>query len=122
MEKHYDINYLQNTRRLLESLKQESYNYFKGITDGTVVDLGCGAGNDVVELAKLVAEDVTVIGLDHDPAMIQRGKANSDNISNVRLILSEAYPLPFEDHSVSGLRTERLIQHLKDPFKTFEEI
>lgn len=120
--KHYDIDYLQNTRRLLIDLKQQSYTFFNKIDDGVIVDLGCGAGNDVIGLAKVVGSKVKVIGADHDPQMVEQGKNQSKGIKNVDFILSEAWPLPFEDESVSGLRAERLIQHLKEPEKVITEI
>jgi len=120
--KHYDINYLQNSRRLLVNLKEQSYNFFREVASGTIIDLGCGAGKDVIELTKLVSADVKVIGVDHDPVMLAQGKTEAVEINNVDFILSEAYPLPFEDDSIAGLRTERLIQHLTNPEKVIQEI
>lgn len=121
-EKHYDINYLQNSRRLLVSLKEASYKYFENISDGIIVDLGCGAGKDVIELAKVVGAHAKVIGVDHDPVMVNQGTADAKDLNNVEFILSEAYPLPFEDNAIAGLRTERVIQHLKEPQKVVDEI
>ncbi len=121
-DKHYDINYLQNSRRLLVSLKEASYTYFEKINDGTIVDLGCGAGKDVIELAKVIGKKAKVIGVDHDPVMINQGKEDSKDMDNVDFILSEAYPLPFDDASITGLRTERVIQHLKEPQKVSDDI
>jgi ubiquinone/menaquinone biosynthesis C-methylase UbiE len=121
-EKHYDINYLQNSRRLLVSLKEASYTYFDKISNGTIVDLGCGAGKDVIELAKIVGKDAKVIGVDHDPVMVNQGTADAKDLDNVAFILSEAYPLPFDDGAIAGLRTERVIQHLKEPQKVVNEI
>ncbi|MBC7399495.1 MAG: methyltransferase domain-containing protein [Mucilaginibacter sp.] len=121
-EKHYDINYLQNSRRLLVNLKEASYTYFNNINTGSIVDLGCGAGKDVIELAKIVGKDVKVIGIDHDPVMVNQGKDDAKDISNIAFILSEAYPLPLADASITGLRTERVIQHLKEPQKVVDEI
>ena len=121
-EKHYDINYLQNSRRLLLNLKERSYVLFKDVTQGTMVDLGCGAGKDVIELAKQNGPGVKVTGVDHDPVMIEQGKTDSKDIDNVSFILSEAFPLPFEDNSLTGLRTERVIQHLKAPEQVIGEV
>jgi len=120
--KHYDINYLQKSRQLLLSLKEYSYGFFSNIDEGTVVDLGCGAGNDVIELAKLAGPQVKITGVDHDPVMVQKGKEQAKDLSNVDFILSEAWPLPFEDESIAGLRTERVIQHLQHPEKTIQDI
>ncbi|WP_295800707.1 methyltransferase domain-containing protein [Mucilaginibacter sp.] len=120
--KHYDINYLQNSRRLLLNLKEHSYTFFEKINSGTIIDLGCGAGNDVIELAKITGKDVKVIGIDHDPVMLKQAKEQSKEVSNVDFILSEAYPLPFEDETISGIRTERVIQHLNNPEQVISEI
>jgi len=120
--KHYDINYLQKSRQLLLHLKESSYGFFSKIEEGTIVDLGCGAGNDVIELAKLAGDGVKIIGIDHDPVMVQKGKEQAKDLSNVDFLLSEAWPLPFENDSLSGLRTERVIQHLPYPEKTVQDI
>jgi len=82
-EKHYDINYLQNSRRLLLDLKERSYALFKDIKQGTIVDLGCGAGKDVIELAKQNGPKVKVIGVDHDPVMINQGNEDARDIDQV---------------------------------------
>ncbi|WP_214073820.1 methyltransferase domain-containing protein [Mucilaginibacter sp. dw_454] len=121
-EKHYDINYLQNSRRLLLTLKEASYNYFEKINSGTIIDLGCGAGKDVIELAKIVGNDTKVIGIDHDPVMLEQGKTDAKDLPNVAFILSEAYPLQFGSETIAGLRTERVVQHLKEPQKVINEI
>lgn len=120
--KHYDIEYLENSRVLLKGLKERSYNYFTEITEGTIVDLGCGAGKDVIELANLLGKNVKVIGVDHDPEMLAQAKASAGGNENVEFILSDAFPLPFKDESISGLRTERVIQHLSNPEEVIKAV
>lgn len=120
--KHYDINYLENSRVLLEKLKQHSYQFFQGINKGTIVDLGCGAGRDVTELANILGLGVNVIGIDHDKEMLAQAKTLGKEIKNASFILSEAYPLPFSNNTISGFRAERVFQHLVNPNQVLKGI
>jgi len=121
-EKHYNINYLEDTGRFLKALKEYSYHPFTQLTEGTVIDLGCGTGMDVSNLGKLLGNEVTVVGIDHDNAMLDKGRSSFAGQENIQFILSEANTIPFESETVSGLRAERLIQHLKEPENTISEM
>lgn len=120
--KHYNINYLEETGRFLKTLKEYSYHPFTGITEGTVIDLGCGTGMDVSNLGKLLGDNVNVTGIDHDEVMLNKGRSSYGEQKNVKFIQSEASTIPFDTETVSGLRAERLIQHLKEPEHTMQEM
>lgn len=113
--KHYNIDYLEETARKARGIKQRSYAYFSHIKSGTIADIGCGTGIDVVEIAKLLGNEVSVVGVDHDQQMLDKAIASAYGQSNTRFIHSEVTNLPFEEHSLAGLRAERLFQHLKTP-------
>lgn len=121
-QKHYDINYLEDTAKLLGNLKKYSYNPFLQITNGTIADLGCGTGIDAINMAKMLDQKITVVGIDHDPQMIEKAKSSSEDVENVDFVLSEVYPLAYEENTLSGIRAERLLQHLKSPETVVEEI
>jgi ubiquinone/menaquinone biosynthesis C-methylase UbiE len=121
-DKHYDITYLQHSAQLLSQLKEYSYTFFEDLTEGIIVDLGCGTGSDIMELSKKVAPSVKLVGVDHDPVMIQEAVKQAGTAEDVTFILSEAYHLPFDDNSISGLRNERVIQHLQRPEDAIQEI
>ncbi len=114
-EKHYNIHYLEGTALVLKNIKENSYKPFAGIEEGFILDLGCGPGIDAINIAKILGQQVKVTGIDHDPVMIDKAKASAQVVPNVDFILSEAYPVPFDDQSVDGARAERLLQHLKEP-------
>lgn len=120
--KHYNANYLEGTAQFLKGLKEYSYNPFTEVKSGTVIDLGCGTGIDVSNLAKLLGDAVKVVGIDHDEAMLSKGKKAYAEQPNVEFLLTEANVIPFEADTVAGLRAERLIQHLKAPESTMNEI
>ncbi|RXF71707.1 methyltransferase domain-containing protein [Arcticibacter tournemirensis] len=120
-DKHYDISYLEGTASILKKLKEYSYNPFTAILKGTVLELGCGTGIDAINLGNLLGKEVKIVGIDHDSRMIDKAISAAADNENVEFILSEASPIPFEDATLSGIRTERLIQHLKEPQKVINE-
>jgi ubiquinone/menaquinone biosynthesis C-methylase UbiE len=121
-DKHYNISYLEDTSRVLKNFKERSYALFKTIQQGTILDLGCGTGLDVINMADLVSDAVQLVGIDHDPEMLNKARAAAGNKKNVDFVLSDACPLPYENDSVAGIRSERMIQHLENPNKVFQEI
>ena len=120
--KHYDASYLQDTGDFLKQLKIHSYSPFSTIKEGLVADLGCGTGMDAVNLANMLGSNVQVVGVDHDTTLIDHAKSGSDGISNVNFVQGEVYQLGCEDDSISGVRMERLVQHLTEPQKMFREV
>ncbi len=68
----------------------------------TVLDLGSGAGIDVLLAAARVGPTGTVIGVDMTPAMIERARANAADagLANVEIREGVIEALPVDDHSV----------------------
>ena len=120
--KHYGAGYLQDTGDFLKQLKIHSYSPFHTIKGGLVTDLGCGTGMDAINLANMLGSAVQIVGVDHDAALIEHAKSSSKDIPNVRFVQGEVYQLDFEDESVSGVRMERLVQHLTAPQDMFREV
>jgi ubiquinone/menaquinone biosynthesis C-methylase UbiE len=75
----------------------------------TVVDVGCGGGRAVGELA---AGGVRAIGIDLDPAMIeiaiQRWPTGEFHVA-------DATALPLDDGSVTGYRADKVLHTLAEP-------
>jgi arsenite methyltransferase len=72
--------------------------------DATVLDLGCGAGTDLLVAAQMVGPEGRVIGVDMTPAMLDRAResAAAMDLANVELHESLIDSLPVEDASVAG--------------------
>ena len=68
----------------------------------TVVDLGCGAGIDVILAALVVGSTGRVIGVDMTPAMLARARGNlvRSGVENTALHEAPIESLPFDDASV----------------------
>ena len=120
--KHYGAGYLMDTGDFLKQLKIHSYTPFSLVKEGTIIDLGCGTGMDAVNMADMLGNGVQVIGIDHDPGMIEQAKKAVGVRENVNFVTGEVAPLDFEDNAVSGIRMERVIQHLPQPDKMFQEV
>lgn len=123
-EKHYNIDYLTETLKILSGVKQKSYAYFQAIPDGgTIVDLGCGSGQDVLNMSHMFsANKFELIGVDHDPEMIAACKNAIQTESNVKFLVSNVLDVPLPEAAVDGVRMERLVQHIFDPLNLFKEI
>ena len=120
--KHYNIDYLKDTNQILKNLKEYSYRPFTTINNGTIIDLGCGMGQDVINMAGILDDGVKIVGIDHDPEMLDQVKLSNKKKPNIDFICSEANKIPFGDEAISGIRSERLVQHLVNPEKMFLEI
>ena len=62
-----------------------------------LLDVGCGAGNDVQDLARLVGPSGRVVGIDSSATMIQQARARTAEARlPVEFVQADAYQLPFE--------------------------
>lgn len=97
---------------------------FSGVKEGEVVlDIGSGAGIDVLLASKKVGESGRVIGLDMTPEMIERGKENVEKagVDNVEFRLGEAESMPIENETVDLIVSNCVINLSPDKKKVFQE-
>lgn len=120
--KHYNADYLVDTSKIMKEIKLTSYKRFAQLLEGTVLDIGCGTGVDVINIAQMSQGRISVIGLDHDDALIAIASNNSKEIENANFVVAEVGQIPFDDNYFSGIRAERLIQHLDDVNPIFQEV
>jgi arsenite methyltransferase len=89
-----------------------------------VLDLGCGAGPDLLIAAQMVGPQGRAIGVDMTPAMLARARASADEmgLENVefRQCLIESLPLP--DASVDVVISNGVIDLVPDKDAVFAEI
>jgi arsenite methyltransferase len=90
----------------------------------TVLDLGCGAGTDLLIAAQMVGPQGRAIGVDMTPAMLDRARrsATKMGLAHVELhtALIEALPLP--DASVDVVISNGVIDLVPDKDAVFAEI
>jgi len=94
------------------------------VKEGDVVlDLGSGAGIDVLLASKKVGERGKVIGLDMTQEMIEKAKANAERagVKNVEFCLGDIENIPKEDKSVDWIISNCVINLSPDKKKVFRE-
>jgi len=96
-------------------LRDHSYELL-ALTDGDrVVDVGCGTGRAVAELA---ARHTVAIGIDHNPAMVDVARGRHPH-GDYRV--GDAHRLPFGDGELGGYRTDKVLHDLTDPRQALHE-
>lgn len=89
----------------LRDLRERTY---VGLGD-TVVDVGCGGGRAVAELA---GRGVHAIGVDLDPEMVEAARTR---MPGGDFHVGDATALPLGDGSVSGYRADKVLHTLAEP-------
>src|SRR5215470_7211828 len=110
------VDYLALLADHLAEVRREGYAMLRIGPGSTVLDVGCGAGEVCVELARIVGETGTVTGIDSSEVMIaaaQRAASVAKHAIDLRV--ASVYALPFPDGAFDAVRAERVFQHLGDP-------
>jgi arsenite methyltransferase len=90
----------------------------------TVLDLGCGAGTDLLIAAQMVGRAGSVIGIDMTASMLEHARASADEMGlmNVELHQSLIESLPLPDESVDIVISNGVIDLVPDKDLVFGEI
>ena len=131
---HYATELLGYDATELAELPPESPASFAGVANPhaiarlqpgeTVLDIGCGAGMDLLLAARRVGQSGRAIGVDMTPAMAERARASSQamGLSNVEVRLGDALELPVDDGSVDVVISNGVINLVPDKEKAYAEI
>jgi ubiquinone/menaquinone biosynthesis C-methylase UbiE len=111
------LSLLDATDRMpsLVRLRIRSYQLLSLVPGSTVVDVGCGAGRAVAELAE---RGVHAVGVDPDPWMLTAARKRWPG-AEFREAGAEA--LPFADGSVRGYRADKVLHILPEPQRALTE-
>lgn len=125
-DRQYFINYLDSVRsqETIRAAKERSISLLNLKPGDTALDVGCGTGEDVLSLAKIVGEKGRAVGIDNSEAMISEARKRSVklNMANAEFVLGSAYSINYPDETFNGCRAERVFVHLEDPNKALNEI
>jgi SAM-dependent methyltransferase len=95
-------------------------------TGSTVLEIGCGSGAYTLDIARAVGKDGKVYALDIQQSMLDHvdrklSKEQNRDISNIKLVLGNAYELPFEDRSIDAVSMITVLQEIPDKQRALAE-
>ena len=90
----------------------------------TILDLGCGAGNDCFIARSVIEEDGKVIGLDFSEVMIDKARKNAKklNYKNLEFIHGDIESIPLKRDLIDVVISNCVLNLVPDKRKVFSEI
>ncbi|MGW4433268.1 methyltransferase domain-containing protein [Streptomyces tendae] len=96
-------------------LRARSYELLSLVPGSTVVDVGCGAGRAVAELAE---RGVHAVGVDPSPGMLAAAR---ERWPQAEFRQAGAEDLPFPNGSLHGYRADKVFHVLREPARAVAE-
>jgi SAM-dependent methyltransferase len=87
-----------------------------------ILDIGCGGGATTLELARLVAPNGKVVGIDVSAAVLAFARRAAQGCERVRFIQADAQAFPFEPASFDAAFSRFGVMFFADPIATFINI
>ncbi len=107
----------------LQAYKQHMTALMELAPGKSVLDVGCGTGDDVRLMADLVAPRGNVVGIDNSLAMINEAnrRAKDANVA-VDFRVLDAMKLPIADGTFDACRADRSLMHVPDSRQVLTEM
>ncbi len=130
----YASEFLGYDAQELAALPPETTSAFAGVGNPhrlgmikageTVLDIGCGAGMDLLVAARRVGPTGKAIGVDMTDAMIERARASAvaAGLTHVEVRRGDATSLPVEDSSVDVVISNGVLNLVPEKQPVFAEI
>lgn len=84
-----------------------------------VLDIGCGSGQTLLQLAERVGPEGKVIGVDVAPLLLEIARRRTETIDQVRLIQADAQSLDLPSASADGVFSRFGVMAFNDPVAAF---
>src|SRR5258707_7653038 len=88
----------------------------------SVLDIGCGGGETALSLARAVAPDGTVVGVDLSAAVLAFARRSAKGCERVRFVQADAQVFPFEPASFDAAFSRFGVMFFADPLAAFINI
>jgi SAM-dependent methyltransferase len=108
--------------RQLAPLGQRGLEALAARPGENVLDIGCGAGEATLDLARAVAPDGTVVGIDLSAAVLAFAERSAKGCERVRFVQADAQVFPFEPASFDAAFSRFGVMFFADPTAAFINI
>jgi SAM-dependent methyltransferase len=106
-----------------QAIKLQTYQLLELQSGASVLDVGCGTGDDARALAAIVGPNGQVIGVDRSKTMIAEARRRAEGVDlPVRFVRGNAEELDFPESTFDGCRVERVLQHVANPRQAIAEM
>ena len=87
-----------------------------------ILDIGCGGGETALEIARAIAPNGTVVGIDRSAAVLAFAEHAAKGCRRVRLVQADAQVYPFEPGSFDAAFSRFGVMFFADPTAAFVNI
>ena len=119
------VDYLDaaTSQTQIKRYKKRSYDFLKIVSGSSVLDIGCGTGDDVLALAELVGSNGKVVGIDNSKSLIEEANQKVKQTQfPVQFRVGDVNKLDFADNTFDGCRADRVFMHLHDRQQALSEM
>lgn len=110
-----------------QAYKELAYSLLNLRPGQRVLDVGCGAGVDLPNLARLLGPTGTVVGLEINPTLVREARAlatdrQDASTANILVFHGDAQQMTIPNAEFDRARTDRALQHFPQPSQALAEI
>ncbi len=116
------FSFLEQTGARLRELSRRRYSLLDLHDGDSVLEVGCGLGDDARGLAALVGPRGKVVAVDSSAAMVNEARKRTEGSSTIEFVVGDAHALELADQRFDACWTERVLEHLADPARALAEM
>jgi ubiquinone/menaquinone biosynthesis C-methylase UbiE len=130
------VRYLEGLHALpdVRAYKTRTFDRLRLAAGATVLEIGCGTGEDALTIAYAVGSTGRVLAVDPSQTMLREarekraapaathGQVGGSAPAIIDVVCGSVLALPFGDASCDGCRADRVLQHVTDPGRAVAEM
>lgn len=114
------LDYL-NGLKFFKNYKSATWNALDIRPQQIILDVGCGVGFDIIEMARQFP-NTAFVGVDKSEGLLDIARSRAKSLSNTRFVINKADQLSFANACFDGARIDRSLQHMKSPDTVIKEM